>query len=346
MRQIPIAYTNYSQETIVSPVEYVYALSGLPSAYDNRITLQKLEVFCAVIELGGFVRAAEHLYLAQPVVTAHVQSLAKRLGVQLMYREGRRTLPTDAGERVYEWAREVLSGTRELMRDLDGLVDGARGSVAVGASMSVGSYLLPPILAEFRERRPLAEITLAVSDPEGAISTVQTGSCDFAVIVGSRTEAQNVDYDIFGDERVVLVAAPDFLPAKTSLPLAALRDLPLVSSPRAHIRRELIDHQLLAFGVMPENIVIELGHPEAMKAAAQRGLGACLLFRSAVERELEQGAMREIELIGGTISVPLALVVRKDKRLSPMQQLLIDAIRERVAATESRPREEQKAVAG
>lgn len=304
----------------------------MSAAYDNKITLQKLEVFCAVIELGSFLRASEHLFLAQPVVTAHVQSLSKRLGVKLMYREGRRTLPTDAGERVYEWARDVLSGTRELMRDLDGLADGARGSVAVGASMSVGSYMLPPVLAEFRERRPLVEITLSVSDPEGAIGAVQTGICDFAVIVGSGMDAQNVDYEIFGEEKVILVAAPDFLPETESLPLAALRDLPLISSPRAHIRRELIDHQLLGRGVVPENVVIELGHPEAMKTATQRGLGACLLFRSAVERELEQGTMREIELREGSLSAPLALVVRKDKRLTPVQHWLIEAIRERVDA--------------
>jgi DNA-binding transcriptional LysR family regulator len=310
-----------------------YSLWALAAGYDNRITLQKLEVFCTVIELGGFSRAAEHLYLAQPVVTSHVQSLAKRLGVQLMYREGRRTRPTDAGERVYKWASEVLSNTRELMRDLDGLVDGARGSVAVGASMSVGSYLLPPILSSFREQRPFAVVTLHVSDPEGAIAAVESGDCDFAVIVGEGpTDRSALRHEIVGEEEIVLVAAPDFSPETTSLPLSELRDLPLVSSPAAHIRRELIDRQLLAMGVLPQNVVIELGHPEAMKRATQRGLGASLLFRSSVGRELEDGTLRAIELEDGELSVPLVLILRDRKQLSPMQEQLIEAVRHGVGA--------------
>jgi LysR family transcriptional regulator, low CO2-responsive transcriptional regulator len=306
-------------------------LAPVASAYDNRVTLQKLEVFCAVIELGGFSRAAEHLYLAQPVVTAHVQSLSKRLGVQLMYRDGRRTRLTPAGEHVYQWAREVLSNTSELMRDLDGLADGARGSVAVSTSMSVGSYLLPPILADFRGSRPQAQITLLVSDPEGAIAAVRSGDADFAAIVGEgRTDGTGLDGEIIGTEPIMLVAAPDFLPGTTSLHSSALNELPLVSSPSAHIRRELIDRQLLASGVTAQNIVMELGHPEAMKMATERGLGACLLFRTAVERELERGSLRAIELEDIELSVSVMLIIRKGKRPSPVQQQLMDAVRQHV----------------
>jgi DNA-binding transcriptional LysR family regulator len=301
--------------------------------FDNRISLQKLEVFCTVIELGGFNRAGEHLYLTQPVVTGHVQSLSKRLGVQLMYRDGRRTRPTAAGERVYTWASEVLSSTRELMRDLDGLSDGSRGSVVVSASMSVGSYVLPPVLAQFREQRPLSEITLNVSDPEGAIASVQSGDADFAVIVGEPPiDPSNVTQEVIGEAEIVLVAAPDFMPGKPSLPVDAVRDLPLISPPRAHIRSQLIERQLRAKGVVPENVVIELGHPEAMKGAAQLGLGACFLFRSAVVRELEQGSLRTIELDDPLHAAPLKLVLRKDKRLSPLQGQLIEAVRQRLAA--------------
>jgi DNA-binding transcriptional LysR family regulator len=224
------------------------------------------------------------------------------------------------------------------VRDLDGLADGARGSVAVSASMSVGSYLLPPILSEFRERRPLAEITLHVSDPEGAITSVQSGDADFAVIVGdASTEMPTLEYEAIGREDILLVAAPDFLPETTTLPLSALRALPLVSSPGGHIRRELIDRQLLAKGVVPENVVMELGHPEAMKSATQHGLGACLLFRSSVVRELEQGSLRSIELEDASLSASLALVIRKRKRLSSVQEQLVNAVRQHAGRTPAPP---------
>ena len=262
------------------------------------------------------------------MVTAHVQSLSKRLGVKLMYRDGRKARPTDAGERVYAWASEVRSNTSELMRDLDGLADGARGTVAVSASRSVGRYLHSPILGEFRERRPLTEITNASFGPRG--SDPQRSIRRF----GLRGDRQRwypdlpaMEYEVIGEEPIALVAATDFLPETESLAFSDPRDVGLVSSPAGHIRRELIDRQLHAKGVTPKNILIELGHPEAMKSAIRR----MLAVRSAVERELVEGAPREIELEGGGLAVSLAMIMRKRKRLSPVQEQLAIAVRQGIS---------------
>lgn len=304
-----------------------YTQVRVPAQYDNRISLQKLEVFCLVVELGGVSRAAEHLFVAQPVVTAHLQSLQKRLGVKLLYRDGRRMKLTDGGERVYQWARETLSRTRELMRDLDGLAEGQRGSVAVAASMTVGSYLLPPVLARFREGRPLAAITLAVSDPEGAIKAVESGESDFAVVMADVPPSSRVlQATTIGHEDILLVAAPDYQPSIDSLPVSALAETPLVSSPSGHIRRGIVDMRLAERGARPRNVVIELGHPEAMKRATEDGLGMCLLFRSSVERELASGRLREIALEDAELSVPLIAVQRAEKLLSPIQRELLDVV--------------------
>lgn len=314
----------------------------MAAQYDNRISLQKLEVFCLVVELGGVSRAAEHLIVAQPVVTAHVQSLQKRLGVKLLYRDGHRMRLTDGGERVYEWARETLSRTRELMRDLDGLAEGQRGTVAVSASMTVGSYLLPSVLATFRQSRPRAAIALTVSDPEHALDAVEQGDSDFAVLVADAPpDSAALCAEVVGEEEIVLVAAPDFEPELASVPMAALTDLPLVSSPGGH-RRSLIDHRLADHGVRPRNVAIELGHPEAMKRATRDGLGMCLLFRASVERELADGELRRVELSDGALSVPLTVVLRVGKRLSPIQCELLDAVKQGIRG---RARRAERAVA-
>jgi DNA-binding transcriptional LysR family regulator len=307
----------------------------MPAQYDKRISLQKLEVFCLVVELGGVSRAADHLIVAQPVVTAHVQSLQQRLGVKLLYRDGHRMRLTDAGERVYEWASETLSRTRELMRDLDGLSEGQRGTVAVAASMTLGSYLLPAVLTEFRQRRPAAAITLFVSDPEHAVHAVEIGDCDFAVVVADAPPNNPaLRAEVVGHEEIVLVAAPDYEPAVVSLPVTALEDAPLVSSPAGLVRRGVIDAQLAANGVRLRNVVIELGHPEAMKRATHDGLGMCLMFRNSVARELQDGTLREVCLEDARLSVPLMTVLRTDKRPSPIQQQLLDAVADGIRRSE------------
>src|ERR1700760_5005074 len=95
----------------------LWSASVMSRTFDNRITFQKLEILCLVVDLGGVTRAAEHLWVAQPVVTAHIRSLQERLGVTLFHREGRRTILTDAGQQVYQWAQDVLSRTEQMQRE-------------------------------------------------------------------------------------------------------------------------------------------------------------------------------------------------------------------------------------
>ncbi len=299
-------------------------------AFDLRFTLHKLSVFCQVVESGGVGRAAEMLYVAQPVVTAHIRSLEERLGTQLFERTGRQTRLTPAGDAVYKWAREMLTRARELERELDGLGDGSAGAAAIAASMSIGSYLLAPILSDFRRDRPLATVSLTVTDPEHALEATATGVADFAVIVADQLPEPGLFHaEILGREELVVVVAPDSDLAGDRISIDAARTIPYVASPRSHVP-QLVDAQLRRAGLDGVEVVIELGHPEAMKRAVREGLGATVLFRSAVRDELSAGLLREVQIIGTHLDVPIHLVRRRRKRLSALQEHLLGFVRERV----------------
>jgi DNA-binding transcriptional LysR family regulator len=94
-----------------------------------------------------------------------------------------------------------------------------------------------------------------------------------------------------------------------------------------------VERRLRAAGVIERNIVLQLGHPEAMKRAVQEGLGVTLLFRTAVARELEQGLLREVRVAGVDVAVPIALVYRKGKSFSALHKRLMAEIRESLAGT-------------
>jgi DNA-binding transcriptional LysR family regulator len=296
---------------------------------DPRITLQKLEVFCLVVELGGVSRAAEHLFVTQPVVTAHVRSLEQRLGTRLFRREGRQMHLTEAGQAAHEWAVELLTHTREFSRRLDGLADGTRGTVVVAASMSVGSYLMAPVVSRFHEERPLVELELNVGDSRQALQEAELGRCDFAVVTTEDPPpGPALDAELLGREEITLVTGAGSEPTDDVVDVERLSELPFVDSPKHSIRRQLYDRQLAAVGVRHRNVVIELGHPEPMKRAAERGLGVALLFRGAVRQELESGRLREVRIRDVTLSVPLYLVFRRGKAFSAAQQHLADLVRE------------------
>jgi DNA-binding transcriptional LysR family regulator len=300
-------------------------------AFDNRISLYKLEVFRLVAEMGGVGRAASHLFVSQPVVTAHIRSLEERLGVKLFYREGRLLRLTEAGNSVYKWASEISTRSREIERELVGLSDGTRGAVVVAAGMSVGSYMLPPVVTEFAKTHPGADITLNVSDPDHVLEAVEAGACDFALMIAERfDDHRNLEHEKIGEEDLILVAAPQGLPAGKSVSTAELARLPFVCSPKGFVRRRLEDDQLEGIGLSHRKAVIELGHPEAMKRAAREGLGVTLLFRSAVEEDLAAGLLREIRIEDVRFAIPVFLVRRPGKNLSPVQAALQLAIKEHV----------------
>jgi LysR family transcriptional regulator, low CO2-responsive transcriptional regulator len=297
-------------------------------AIDRRISLHKLEVLCLVVELGGVGRAAEALFVAQPVVSAHIRSLEERLGTKLFYREGRRLHLTESGRVVHAWAEDVLARTRELDRHLAGLSEGSRGSVALGASMSLGSYRLPPVLTRFRRAHPEVELRLSIADTEHSIEDARAGALDFAIVVSDADpDGPGLETELLGHEELVLIAAPDAEPVAAEVAPAELAGLPFVEAPEGIVRRRFVDRSLKDLGAEERDVVLEFGHPEAMKQAVRAGLGVSMLFRSAVAEELELGLLREVGIAGADVRIGVYLVHRKGKEFSPPHRELLDEIR-------------------
>lgn len=109
---------------------------GGAEVLDNRISLQKLEIFCLVVELGGVGRAAEHLMVAQPVISSHLKSLRQRLPLEIFERDGRNLRLTEAGESAYAWAKDVLGRTEKMTREIDGIAHGEVGRASVSSNMT------------------------------------------------------------------------------------------------------------------------------------------------------------------------------------------------------------------
>lgn len=303
-------------------------------AIDKRITLQKLEVFELVVALGGVTRAADHLHVAQPVVSAHLRSLESRLGARLFYREGHTLHLTQAGRAVHRWTIEIQRKTLELGRELEGLSDGERGTLVIGASMSIGAYELPGLLIDYRRRRPLVDVRVELPEAQHAISGTNSGENDFSVVVMTQEPLiESLRSELVGHSPMVIVGPCQGIVEGDFATNAELADAPWVEAPRDLPRRGFLDMQLARMGLHERTVAMELGHPEAIKQAAAAGQGLALLFRSAVQRELEHGLLREIHTDGPPIIGPVHLLYRKDKVFSPVQQELMDDIRRHYAPT-------------
>lgn len=290
---------------------------------ENRISLHKLVVFETVISVGSVSRAADRLFVAQPVVTMHIRTLEEKLGVQLFARAKRPMELTEGGHAVHRWATEVLRRSRELSRELGGLAEGSEGSIVLSTSMALGCYDLPPLLARFRREQPGVNLEVDIQESTQALAAVHSGETDFAVVAVETTPAvDGFATEQLGSCEMVLITDPDCeLPSVIAVD--ELATLPFVEGPS----RQRLDRQLARHGIRERNVAMELRHPEAVKAVVAGGLGVALLPRSAVRSELKRGELRELEIDGLRLGLPVYLAQRSDKELSQAQRDLIDEIR-------------------
>ena len=287
--------------------------------FDPYLTLQKLEVFCVVAELQSVTRAADYLFVTQPVVTSHIRSLEEKLGTALVRREGRGIALTATGQRVYKWAQEVVTRTRELERELGGSTDLAPGQAVVGSSMSVGTYLLSQLICDFQAQRPDGQVHVSISNPQVALEATRTGAC---LIIAPTQNLDGLAVRPLWDEDLLLVTAPDSRWVGDEARREDISRLPFISTANSTVMQQLEEGQLRANGIPSRRIVLNLGHPEAQKEAVRRDLGVCFFSKTAVERDLARGELRCVRTPGLALTLPLYLASREDKEFSAFQLAL------------------------
>ncbi|EYS97954.1 LysR family transcriptional regulator [Cupriavidus sp. SK-4] len=297
--------------------------------FDPYLTFQKLEVFCTVAELGSVTRAADRLCIAQPVVTAHLRSMEARLGYPLVARAGRNIALTEAGERVYRWATEVITRTREIERELAGLEGGGAGNAVVATSMSIGSYALPPLIVDFYRQHPNGLVTVQISNPQAAVDATRIGGCDFAVILlTAKQDLDGLTAIPLWEEDLLLVCAPGSRWVKQPSRELDLHQVPFISTPRNLARRELEDTHLRKHGLENRRVVLELGHPEAMKHAVRQDIGLSFMLASSIRADVARGDLVVLDRPDLPMKIPSYVVYREDKRFSAFQAALLQFIRD------------------
>lgn len=305
----------------------------------SQLSIHKLEVLCTVVELNSFSRAAQKLNITQPVVSAHIKALTDKFETPLIVKNGRRIALTEDGERVYRWAREVVSRTLEIEREMSDSQRGVVGRASVGASMTIGSYVLPALVAEFRRNHPLGEISVQAYNPMAATDAIHSGACDFSfTIMDPRHDVDGLYVEPIADDHLILVTSERIPPLEGPLTPEVIAGLPFVSAQAGMPRHEIEENLLERYGIRRRSIVLEFGHAESLKQAVRAGAGYAFVFRSSLRDELATGMLREVETPGMSLRVPVYLVRRPNKKLSSFQQRLLDFLIDEITAQlEGRP---------
>jgi len=281
------------------------------------MNLHHLEIFHAIAVHGSLSRAAEALCTSQPSVTKQLKTFEESLGARLLDRLPRGIRLTQAGEILDGHAREIFARSDLASRELQELSGLRRGRLSLASSRTIGSYLLPDLLARFMEAHPAIEVSAQVANTRRCVEMVRLGLVEAALVEGPVDEEDVLAVAFGSDELVVVVAAGHPL-SKRRGPVRLERILsePLLAREPGSGTREILDRELRRLGVRwtPR---VELESTEAIKGLAVAGAGLAVLSKLAVVRELEAGDLGVVRVEGLHLSRELGVVRSAGRTTSP-----------------------------
>ena len=261
------------------------------------MNLNQLRVFAAVAEHGGFSRAAAVLRLSQPAVSKSVQELERTLGLPLIERAGRSSRLTPAGESLATRARELFSveaSAEEELRALRGLEG---GTLHVGASTTIATYMLPSILARFRETHPGVALRVVSANTRAIARQLLERRLDVAIVEGPVAH-ERLDVIAWREDELVLIASSGHpLASRRAVRAADLDGVRLIVRESGSGTRDVAERALADQGIsLP--VALQLGSTEAIKQGVAAGLGLAIVSRTAAADQLALGRIAIVPLKG------------------------------------------------
>ncbi|MFT4570161.1 MAG: DNA-binding transcriptional LysR family regulator [Hyphomicrobiaceae bacterium] len=294
------------------------------------MNLNHLRVFAAVAETANVTRAASHLCISQPAVSKQLAEFEATLGITLFDRLPRGMRLTGAGEQLAQHARRLLAceaAAETAMEELRGLT---AGSLTVGASTTIGSYLVPALFRRYSEAHPHIRLDLEIANTAVIQSAVRDDRLDFGLTEGFVSSDQ-LDVEVFAHDRMVAIVAPDH-PARTGEPLTAkqLCELPLLVREQGSGTRDVIEAALSKKGLHPKPRMA-LGSTEALKNAVGAGMGVAIVSGLTVEFELATSRLAELPIADLRIERALHLLQLRGKQPSPAASAFLELLVPKIA---------------
>lgn len=275
-----------------------------------HITLRQLEVFSEIVKSGSTTRAAQQLALSQSAVSAALADLEHQLSVKLFDRSGKRLIVNEHGRLLYPKAVSLL----EQAKETEQLFREDHGAIRIAASSTIGNYLLPAMMAEYRRDFPQAPLDLTVGNSQDVIQAVSDFRVDVGLIEGPCHITGIVSENWLQDELVVF-ASPQSAIFNQAVTLQRLADSPWILRERGSGTREIVDYLLLSH--LPHfRIEMELGNSEAIKHAVRYGMGISCLSRRVIADQLENGSLRQVPLPLPPLTRTLYRIHHQQKHLS------------------------------
>ena len=288
--------------------------------------LHKLRTFSVVAAEGNITRAARRLSTSQPALSKQLSELEDALGAALFHRLPRGVRLTEAGQILLRHADRIFAAENAAESELAELSGLTRGRLSIGASTTIGSYLLPSVFSAFHRDHPNVKLELEIANTSVIQAMVLDDRLDLGLTEGFIAREQLVAEVVHYDQMLVIAAPSHPLRAFRQVRARELLNYPFISRERGSGTRDVIEAALAQLDVFPSP-VMSLGSTEAIKNVVAGGVGLAVVSGLAVERELSSGRLVAIKVEDLVVKRPLHMVRLGGKRKSPAVEAFIRMLR-------------------
>lgn len=257
------------------------------------MNLNQLRVFDALARTGSVSSAARGLRVSQPAVSKQLAELELALALRLFDRLPRGVRLTEAGRVLAGYAERMFALEGAAEKELSSLRTGRSVTLRIGASTTIGSYLVPTLFGALKKLAPEAELSLSIGNTAQTLDLVRSQDVDLGLTEGLMASHEFVSRPFSEDELIAITAPGDELATQPNVTLSRLVSRPILVRERGSGTREVLEKALAEHGLNVRP-ALELGSTEALKNAAANRLGVAFVSLLSVELELKTGRLARI----------------------------------------------------
>ena len=275
-----------------------------------------MRVFITVADKKNFSKAAKALSLTQPAVSFQIQTLEQYYQTMLFDRVNRHVKLTAAGELLLDYAIHMNNLQAELERNMQQLTGHVKGELLIGASTTIGEYILPYVVGSFKQDYPDVNVTIQIMNTKEISSAVESKTFDLGIIEGPLEHSDVIEaHNVLEDELVLAIPSDHPFAKKESITLEELKELPYITREPGSGSRLIFEQALIDadFDIEDLNIVMELGSTTSIKSAIMGGLGVSTISKWAVQDLVKAGKVAALNVQGLTLKRSFHIILNQEK---------------------------------
>ncbi len=287
--------------------------------------VETFKVFCDLVESGSFSQSAVRNFITQSAVSQQIRSLESKFNTPLLVREGRSVYPTEAGRILYEAAREIMDRFERLDLQLRSMGEEMAGTVRIATIYSVGLYEMTLVIKTFLKNYPKVNLHVEYSRANRVYEDCLKGDADLGIVTYPKPR-KGIQIIPLPADKLILICSPQHpFAGKRQIDLNRLNGQNFVAFERDIPSRRAIDNIFREHHI-EVHIVMELDNIETIKRSVEIGAGVSIVPLFSVQREVQSGALAQVQFARHTFLRPLGVILKRNRALAPAARKLVELL--------------------